>query len=171
MGNYNFKGLMERYGVKYVMIKSGEHKGLLSPFDNVDDEDISIIQAIVDQMLDRFIDAVDQGRKSLNREDVERLADGRIYIAGDALEKGLIDEIGYFEDAVLVLANMAGIETPNVVEYQRSRGLRDILGSVSLRFIPAVFFPESNIPGEQFDPIRQGGFGIYYLWDNNLSFK
>ncbi|UCB46048.1 MAG: signal peptide peptidase SppA [Spirochaetota bacterium] len=171
MGNFNFKDLMDKHGVKYVMIKSGEHKGLLSPFDSVDEEDISIIQAIVDQMLDRFIDAVDEGRKNLSHEDVESLADGRIYAAGDALEKGLIDEIGYLEDAVRVLANLAGIKTPNVVEYQRSRALRDIVGSISMRLIPAMFFQESNIFEEQFYPMRQDGFGIYYLWDNNLSFK
>jgi protease-4 len=171
MGNFNFKDLMDKHGVKYVMIQSGEHKGLLSPFDSVDEEDISIIQSIVDQMLDRFIDAVDEGRKNLNREDVENLADGRIYVAGDALDKGLIDEIGYFGDAVRVLAKMAGIETPNVVEYQKARALRDIIGSVSMRLLPAMFFPESNILEEHFDPIRQDGFGIYYLWDNSLSFR
>jgi protease-4 len=171
MGNFNFKDLMDRYGVKYVMIKSGEHKGLLSPFENVDEEDISLVQAIVDQMLERFIDAVDEGRKNLSREDVERLADGRIYIAADALEKGLIDEIGYFEDAVRALAGMAGIESQNVVEYQRSRGLRDILGSVSLRFTPALFYGESNITAGSFDPIHRDDFGIYYLWDNSVKFR
>jgi protease-4 len=171
MGSFNFKDLMDKYGVKYVMIKSGEHKGLLSPFENVNEEDISLVQAIVDQMLARFIDAVDRGRKNLTREDIERIADGRIYIAGDALKVGLIDEIGYYEDAVRVLAKMAGVQKPNVVEYQRSRGLRDIIGSVSMRFFPALFYGNSGIPGGSFDPVGRDEFGIYYLWGSGATIR
>ncbi len=166
MANFNFKGLMDRYGVKYIIVKSGEHKGFLSPFGDVNEEEIFWLQGIVDQMLDQFVDAVDQGRKNLTREEVEELADGNIYIAKDALEKGLIDEIGYFEDAVRVLAQRAGIRAPYVVEYRRSRGLKDIIGKVSLNFIPASLIKDRFIDQSGFDH-----YGLYYLWDDILKVR
>jgi protease-4 len=168
VGSFNFKELMDKYGVKYVMVKSGEHKGFLSPFTGVDDEDIAIVQNIADDMLRRFIDAVASGRENLTREDVERLADGRIYIAGEALKKGLIDEVGYFEDAVRVLASLASIGTPNVIEYQRTRGLRDFFGSVSARLYPWTILKNQLVPFGQ-DPASY--VGIYYVWNNALFFR
>jgi len=167
-GNFNFKELMDKYGVRYVMVKSGEHKGLLSPFSGVEDEDIAIMQSIVDDMLQRFIDAVASGRKNLTREEVEGLADGTIYIAGEALKRGLIDEVGYFEDAVRVVASLAFIETPNVVEYQRSRGIRDIFGTLSTGLLPWAMVKNEFAGTGQ---MPSGMFGIYYVWDRAFSFR
>ena len=160
IGSFNFKELMDRYGVKYVMVKSGEHKGLLSPFGGVGDEDIAILQRIVDDMLERFIDAVAAGRQNLTREEVTALADGTIYIAKEALTLGLVDEIGYFEDAVSALCSIASIGTPNVAEYRRSRGLKDMLGSMSARLLLRSF-PQNSLP-DVADPAL-GRFGIYYV--------
>jgi len=160
IGSFNFKDLMDRYGVKYVMVKSGAHKGLLSPFGGVEDEDIEILQRIVDDMLDRFIDAVAAGRPNLTREEVTALADGTIYIAGEALRLGLVDEIGYFEDAVSALCSIASIDTPNVVEYRRSRGLKDVLGSMSARLLVRSFSQKGYLDAA--DPAFDR-FGIYYI--------
>lgn len=173
VGSFNFKELMDRYGVRYVMVKSGDHKGLLSPFSPVDDEDIAIVQGIADDMLQRFIDAVAGGRKNLTREEVERLADGRIYIAGDALKSGLIDEVGYFEDAVRVLSGIAAIGIPNVVEYQRARALRGIFGVSGTRLLPWTLRDNPLIGTrymkDQLSPLNErplGRFGIYYVWEH-----
>jgi protease-4 len=160
IGSFNFKELMDRYGVKYVMVKSGAHKGLLSPFGGVEDEDIAILQRIVDDMLERFVDAVAAGRQNLTREEVTALADGTIYIAGEALELGLVDEIGYFEDAVSALCSIASIEDPNLVEYRRSRGLKDVFGTMSARLKVRSFTQNGYLDGADQDFNR---FGIYYI--------
>ncbi|MBN2323295.1 MAG: signal peptide peptidase SppA [Spirochaetes bacterium] len=165
IGSFNFKDLMDRYGVKYVMVKSGAHKGLLSPFSGVDDEDIAILQKIVDNMLDRFVDAVAAGRPNLTREEVTELADGTIYIAGEALEVGLVDEIGYFDDAVAALCSIASVDAPNLVEYRRSRGLKDVFGTMSARLFLRSFPQNGYIDGGDgiFDR-----FGIYYILPHAL---
>jgi len=128
--SFNFSGLMDRYGVEYVAVKTGEEKDALSPFKPVREEEVAWMQSIADTMLERFIAAVSDGRKGLTVEEVRDLADGRVYIAGEALEKGLIDGIGYYEDAVGILARRIGVLSPEIVEFRRERQFRDLIGKV-----------------------------------------
>ena len=159
MYHFNFNGLMDKYGVQYVAIKSSENKDLMSPFKGVDQKELAWMQDIVDQMLEMFIDVVHEGRSGLTRSEVKKLADGRLYVASDALEKGLIDEIGYFDDAVRVLSDQAGIARPGVFEYRKEKGFRDIFGWMALNVKPRTFMDilerEKNIRS----------YGMYYLWD------
>ncbi|HEB29935.1 MAG TPA: signal peptide peptidase SppA [Spirochaetes bacterium] len=164
MYQFNFTGLMDKYGVQYVAIKSSENKDLLSPFKGVDQKELAWMQDIVDQMLEQFIDAVHEGRSGLTRSEVKNLADGRLYAAIDALENGLIDEIGYFDDAVRVLSDRAGTARPGIIEYRKEKGLRDIFGWVALNVKPGTFMDilerEKNIRS----------YGMYYLWDGASLF-
>jgi protease-4 len=155
---FNVSGLMEKYGVEYVAVKSSAHKDSLSPFKPVDNTEVEWMQGVVDRMLERFIDAIDYGRENLSRDEIERLADGRIYLAPDALELGLIDGVGYFDDAVDVLAEVAGVSEPVLVEYERETNFRDLFGMVRLS-IPRSLFGFR-------DPVtRDRGFQFYYLWN------
>jgi protease-4 len=163
MFHFNVKDLMEKYGVKYIAIKSGEFKDLVSPFKGIDEEEVSWMQNIVDQMLEKFIEAVEQGRKNLSYDEVRNLADGKVYIAKDALEKGLIDEIGYFEDAISVLAQRSGVYDPRPVEFQRERHLRDIFEWSFQRLRPVTFF--DILEHEK----TMNPFGLYFFWDGALS--
>jgi protease-4 len=161
--SFNFNGLMEKYGVEYIAIKTGEYKDLMSPFKKTEKQDISWMQGIVEKMLDRFIDAVDRGRKNLSREDIVTLADGKIYIAQDALEIGLIDGIGYFDDAVEILSQKAGVFGPTLIEFRRERNIRDILSWVKVGSRGALV-------SEMLDPEKlQDPFGLYYLWNGVLT--
>jgi protease-4 len=156
MYSFNFSGLMEKYGVEYVPIKTSERKDSLSPFKPVEQTEVAWMQTIVDHMLDRFIDAIDAGRLNLSRDEVAALADGRIYIATEALELGLIDQVGYFDDALMVLTDMAGIDDPVLVEFEREMHFRDIIGRVRLH-LPRSILDERIM--------RQGNLELYYLWD------
>jgi protease-4 len=156
MYSFNFSGLMEKYGVEYVPIKTSERKDSLSPFKPVEQTEVAWMQTIVDQMLDRFVDAIDAGRDNLSRDEVAALADGRIYIAAEAQELGLIDQVGYFDDAVVVLTDMAGIEDPVLVEFEREMHFRDIIGRVRLHLPRSIL--DDRI-------MRQGNLELYYLWD------
>ena len=161
--SFNFNGLMEKYGVEYVAIKTGEYKDLMSPFKKTEQKEIVWMQGIVEKMLDRFIDAVDRGRENLTREEVVALADGKIYIAQDALEKGLIDGIGYFDDAVEMLSQRAGVSGPKLIEFRRERNIRDILSWVGAGSRRALVSEILVLEGLQ-DP-----FGLYYLWNGALA--
>jgi protease IV len=157
--SFNVKGLMDKYGVRYVTVKSGGFKDLVSPFKAVNDEEIAWMQRIVDRMQEQFVAAVAEGRKNLSYGQVKKLSDGKIYIADEALKVGLIDKVGYFQDAVNELAERAGVVSPNVVEYQREKGLRDMF-----RVSAHILKQRSvlGLAGVQGDP---GPYGLYFLWE------
>ncbi|MEM1009110.1 MAG: signal peptide peptidase SppA, partial [Myxococcota bacterium] len=86
----NFAEMLKKIGVKGVNITSKENKALLSPFAPVQEEHKKIIKVIVDQMYQRFVKIVAEGRK-LPPEKVFEVADGRVFTAKDALRYKLVD--------------------------------------------------------------------------------
>jgi protease-4 len=133
MFNFNVKGLMERFGVEYIAVKSGRFKDMMSPFKQVEEADVAWMQDIVNQMFQQFIAVVERGRTNMSSEQIREIQDGKVYIAEDALELGLIDAIGYDDDAVRTLADLAGVSEPLVVEFEKQRSLREILGWMRMR--------------------------------------
>ena len=75
-----------------------------------------ILQEMVDETYDQFLDVVSQGR-NIDKNDLRPIADGRVYTARQAKENGLIDEIGMLDDAINEVANMSGLSNPSVVEF------------------------------------------------------
>ena len=120
-------GLMDKIGVGMLTVKSAPHKDLASPFKPTDPEEVAILQKAIDVIYERFVSVVAQGRK-MKVEDVKVLADGRVLAAPDALAAGLIDGIGYREDAVAEAEKMAGVEGSTVVRMRPSRGIFRLLG-------------------------------------------
>ncbi len=105
----NMEGLMNKIGVKTEVIKSGRHKDIASVFRGIGKEERVILQDVLDNVHNQFIDAVAEGRNML-RDDVEKIADGRIYTGEQALKVGLIDELGNLEDAIKTAAKISGIK-------------------------------------------------------------
>lgn len=94
----NCKGLYDKIGIKEIDITSGENKSMGSMGIDMTKEQQQIFQGLVDEAYNQFIDIVCNGR-GMNKETVRKIADGRIYSAQQALENGLIDEIGLLGDA------------------------------------------------------------------------
>lgn len=115
----NMKGTLDYIGVHTDAITSGAYKDAGSPFRTMTADERKLFQVMVDDFYDQFVDAVDAGRPSLSREQVLNLADGRVYTATQALDRGLIDEIGTVDDAIRAARMRAGIEKANVVRYHR----------------------------------------------------
>jgi protease-4 len=157
--SFNVKGLMDKYGVKYVTIKSGGFKDLISPFEVVDDEELAWMQRIVDRMHEQFVLAVAEGRKNLSYDQVKKLSDGKVYIADEALKMGLIDMVGYFRDAVNALSERAGVVSPSVVDYQRVKGLRDVFRVSARLFKPRSVLDLAGVEG------NPNPYGLYFLWE------
>ena len=116
---FNVEGLLSHVGIEEETIKSGDKKDIWSPFRPSTPEERKIIQTIIDDFHRRFINVIADGRKSLTRKDVEKLADGRIYTADQALEAKLIDRIGYLSDAVNRTKQFLDIEKASVITYYR----------------------------------------------------
>ena len=104
----NLEGLYEKLGIRVETIKSGEHKDLGNPARELTPEERALLEALVDDMYDQFVSVVAEGR-SLPRETVLRLADGRIFSGRQALELGLVDSLGNFQDAIERAAELGGI--------------------------------------------------------------
>lgn len=105
----NVEELIHKFGLVPVVIKSGEHKDIGSPMRKMKPEERAILQELSDQVHRQFITAVADGRK-LPENEVRKLADGRVFSGETAKEKGLVDMLGNFEDAVDLAASTAGIE-------------------------------------------------------------
>ncbi len=117
----NIEELLGKIGLKSVVIKSGKYKDILSPTRTAKQEEKELIQRVIDNIHGQFIDAIAAGR-SLEREKVTAIADGRIFSGEQALEAGLVDELGTLEDAIEAAARLAGIEgEPNVIYPQKKR--------------------------------------------------
>lgn len=100
MAGYDMTGLYEKLGIRYVSITSGP----LKDSSQMTDEQIAVYQSQVDEYYQKFVQMVAEGRR-MSEEDVKKLADGRTYTALQALENGLIDEIGTYEDMQDVMSS------------------------------------------------------------------
>lgn len=109
MGFTNYQDLFEKIGLKSDVIKSGEHKDIGSPVRPMTKSDRKILQSLIDDVHQQFVEHVAEGR-NLDLETAAQLADGRIYTGRQAKEFGLIDELGNFRDAVTVIASMTSID-------------------------------------------------------------
>lgn len=99
MHNQNLQGLMGKVGVQNNVLKSGKHKDIMSPYRPMTAEERQILQALIDDTYEQFLDAVSAGRK-MPRAQLRPLADGRIYTGRQAHQVKLVDKLGNYSIAV-----------------------------------------------------------------------
>jgi len=123
----NIEELFKKIGIKGVVLKSGEHKDIGSPFREMTPEEKKIIQDVIDNVHHQFIQAVAEGRK-MDRAKVMQVADGRILTGEQAKQIGLVDQIGNLQDAIDIVAKMVDIEgKPNILYPKRRFSLWELL--------------------------------------------
>jgi protease-4 len=115
----NARGLLEKVGVEATAVTSGPRKDMGSPFRVMTTEERAIFQGLIDSFYLRFLSVVQEGRPHLQMDQIKKLADGRIYTGDQAKAAGLVDEIGYLEDAIELAKKRAGLTEARVVTYQR----------------------------------------------------
>jgi protease-4 len=116
----NFEELLKKIGIKGMVLKSGEHKDIGSPFREMTPEEKAIMQEVLDNVHQQFIQAVAEGRK-LDRSKVIQVADGRILTGEQAKNLGLVDQMGNLQDTIDITAKMAGIVGKPTVLYPRKK--------------------------------------------------
>jgi protease-4 len=119
----NASGLLEKIGVSASYVTSGEFKDMGSPFRSLRPEERAIFQGLIDQLYGRFVQLVARSRK-LDEARVRAIADGRVHTATEAVGLGLVDRIGYLEDAIEMARTAAGLAEARVVTYHRPRQYR-----------------------------------------------
>jgi len=127
---FDVRDLLTKIGVATETVKSGDKKDLWSPFRPSTPQETEIMQRIIMQLYSRFVDVVASGRKGvLNRSEILKLADGRIYTADQALEAKLIDRIGYLDDAIAATKKSLNVSEAAVIAYQRPGSYRGTIYS------------------------------------------
>ena len=116
----NLEELLKKIGIKGVVIKSGEHKDIGSPFREMTPDEKKIMQEVLDNVHQQFIQAVAEGRK-LDRSKVVQIADGRIMTGEQAKNFGLVDQMGNLQDTIDITAKMVGIVGKPIVLYPKKR--------------------------------------------------
>ena len=136
----NIEELANKIGVKPVIIKSGKYKDVGSPLRAMNPEERKLLQNVVDDVHQQFVQAVAKGR-GLSVSEVKEIADGRIMTGQQALKLKLIDEIGGLEKTLELLAKKIGVEgRPKVIEEKEKTPFFDWLlqSSLSSRLIETL---------------------------------
>jgi protease-4 len=159
----NLEGLLDKVGIQVHVIKSGELKDSGSVFRQMSPEERKAFQNIVDEYHQNFKDVVYRNRKDhLSREELKKMADGRVMTASQALEGKLIDEIGYFDKALRITLDLASLPEANVVAYTYFPNRKTNIYATSLQSEPLLESPSIRQMAESL----QSGF--YYLWHPQL---
>ncbi|MFN0020580.1 MAG: signal peptide peptidase SppA [Pirellulaceae bacterium] len=121
--HYDISGLLARFDVKDDSISSHERKQMLAMTRPINPEHRQIIQSYVNETFDRFKSIVKEGRPKFSKDSaaLDKLATGEIFSADQALKSGLVDKIGFLEDAVdraIALASLTKDDV-QVVKYKK----------------------------------------------------
>jgi len=140
MHGYNYRGLMDKVGIAPMTFKSGKYKDMLSGErapNEIPVGEKAMVQALIDETYGKFKDVVADGRGAahdLNKKEGKALAsnweeyaDGRVVSGTQALDLGLVDELGDFDDAVDRAEKIAGIKDSTLVEYRERYDLSSFL--------------------------------------------
>jgi protease-4 len=125
--------LLKKIGLKSTIIKSGKYKDVGSPVREMTEDEKRIIQALIDDIYEQFVEVVVKNR-NIPKEKIINMAGAKAFTGRQALEFGLVDELGTMEYSVDLAAKLAGIEgEPDVVYPKEKRGglLRYILGEAA----------------------------------------
>ncbi|MGC8963832.1 MAG: signal peptide peptidase SppA [Brevinematia bacterium] len=120
----NMKGLFEKLGLKVYTFKSGELKDILSPYRDVSDKEKQLLKNIVDSYYQRFLEIILEGRSNkIKKEELLKIADGRILTEVDALKSNLIDSIGTEFEVENILKDLTGERTITYVSLPERRSI------------------------------------------------
>ena len=160
-------GLMEKIGVDVQVNKSGMNKDMGSPFRPITPAEENMLQDLADTLGRRFVDLVKQHRQ-LDDERLATVADARVFLADAAVAAGLVDKIGYLQDAIDEAKAIAGLAADaRVVTYRRTHYPNDNLYNTLTSGTRADPTPLVDM-GPVGDLLSLDA-GFYYLWPHALG--
>ncbi|MDE1170426.1 MAG: signal peptide peptidase SppA [Verrucomicrobium sp.] len=158
---FNVGDLLGKIGVRALVIKSGKMKDLLSPFRPATPEELAYVQGLINETYSRFVGLVAKERKLDEAKLRAGIADGRVLSGAQAKDAGLVDGLGYFEDAVKKEQELCKLQKARLVQYvppvNYGRLVKGLLASPIGHL--KVELPGAATPAAL--PLRSGKF--YYL--------
>jgi protease-4 len=137
--SWNYRGLMNKVGLRPETYKSGKFKDMLSGERNPDEippEEREMVQGLIDETYKKFKDVVADGRKRAEQTNKGKgrslqqnwadYADGRVLSGSEAFKLGFVDQLGNFQDAVERAKTIAGISSASLIEYQQHYDISDL---------------------------------------------
>ncbi|NMC20948.1 MAG: signal peptide peptidase SppA [Thermogutta sp.] len=128
--HYDAAELAAKLGIKEDSVASHRLKGMGSFLRPMTEEERAIFQQLVEDSFSRFKEIVRDGRPRFRQkpEELDKLATGQVFTAQQAKDSGLVDEIGFLEDAVDRAIELAGLDPQevNVIRYRREPTLADL---------------------------------------------
>ena len=128
---FDVSELLDTLGVKTVTITAGENKAMGSSYEPMTKEQKQILQDVVDEAYEQFVGIVAEGR-DMKVNDVKKLADGRIITAYQAVDYGLVDEIGTFEECVDMMIKENKLDEKIAVEDLYPKESVDIMSMLGI---------------------------------------
>jgi len=160
MHGYNYRGLMDKVGVRPMVFKSGKYKNMLSGDQEPDKsrlspEELSIriqeekmVQDLINETYGRFKEVVESGRKNSNALNGQKgrsladnwadFADGRVISGKQALELGFVDELGDFDAAVHRAQALAKVRSASLIQYRQPFNLGALFNLLGKTETPAI---------------------------------
>lgn len=127
IGSYlEFGGLLSDYNVSYQRLVIGEYKDITSPYREMTDAEEALLLERLQGVHEYMVKDIAEGR-GLTIAETSEIANGLFYLGQDALELGLVDELGDTDDAIAIVRALAGISGGQVTEYEKEETIFDVL--------------------------------------------
>ncbi|MDQ5987526.1 MAG: putative signal peptide peptidase SppA [Syntrophus sp. SKADARSKE-3] len=160
------KGLMDKIGMDIDVKKYGKNKDMGSPFRESTEEERKLFQTTVNHLGERFISLVKQHRK-MTPQALAEMSTARVFLADEALKLGMIDKIGYLNDAVIQAKLLAGLaDDARVVVYRRVEYPDDNLYNIASAASDGSRLSFINI---ELPEILNLTTGFYYIWPGAIG--
>lgn len=119
---FNAEKLAQKVGLHYDMVKTNRFSDFGNMMRSMTPGEKALMQANIERGYELFVDRCAVGR-DMKPEDIKKVAEGRVWTGEQALEFGLVDKLGYIDDAIEMAANMAGLSEYSVVSYPEKKDL------------------------------------------------
>jgi len=148
-GKFNFKGLYEKLGVKKEIITRGKNSNIFSDYSSFTSEERTRIKELMAEVYRDFVSKAAKGRKK-TEEEIEKVAQGKIWTGKQAKELGLVDELGGLETAFSIARQKANIPKNTKVETiilpKRKSLFEYLMGDLdAFQLVPGLFVPKEFV--------------------------
>lgn len=127
MESVNYAKLAEKYGIDFNTIKTGPYKDIMSGSREMKDEERAMLQEMINDSYQRFVDIIVEGR-GMSEAEVRKVADGRIMNGRQAIEAGLADESGKVTDVIAAMKEDHDLQNATVFEYTTQESWTSLFG-------------------------------------------
>lgn len=140
----NISGLIDKSDVNYSYISKGKYNNIGSLIYEMTDEEKEKIIISSEKVYNEFVEKVSLGRK-LKKEDVLKIAEGRVWLGKDAVKIGLVDEIGGIEKTISDLAKHLNLKEYKTIESLKEEKIESVIKNYLPKYLMAKVIGDNKI--------------------------